>query len=165
MNVTEQLAKQFRELYFGGSWTSVSMKDSLSNVNLEQATKKLGSLNTIAALVFHTNYYVSAVLKVLQGGTLDAKDKFSFDLPPIRSEEDWQQLLEKTWNDAHNFSDMVEQLPERKLDEIFADEKYGTYFRNILGIIEHTYYHLGQIVILKKLLYDKNNSMASDSRM
>jgi hypothetical protein len=32
----------------------------------------------------------------------------------------------------------------------FDDGKYGTVLRNILGLIEHTHYHLGQIVILKK---------------
>jgi hypothetical protein len=156
MNLAPQLAKHFRELYFGGNWTSVNMKDSLENVTWTQANTKIGSLNTIAVLVFHTNYYVAAVLKVLQGGLLEAKDKYSFDLPAIRSAEDWQQLLDKSWTDARNFADAVEHLPEAKLEEIFADEKYGSYYRNIQGVIEHTHYHLGQVVILKKLVVENN---------
>jgi uncharacterized damage-inducible protein DinB len=164
MKLSEQLAKHFRELSFGGNWTSVNMKESLTDVDWEQATTQVHSLNTIAALVFHTNYYVSAVLRVLQGGPLDAKDKYSFDLPPILSNEDWQQLLDKSWRDAQSFASLVEQLPEARLDEIFADEKYGSYYRNLLGVIEHTHYHLGQIVILKKLLAEKRNKAASDSR-
>jgi len=47
---------------------------------------------------------------------------------------------------------LIEQLPEAKLGEIFSEEKYGTYYRNIHGIIEHTHYHLGQIVLIKKIL-------------
>jgi hypothetical protein len=43
-------------------------------------------------LVYHANYYVSAVLKVLQGGPPDASDKFSFTHPPIACKEDWEQL-------------------------------------------------------------------------
>ncbi|HBC04915.1 MAG TPA: DUF1572 domain-containing protein, partial [Aequorivita sp.] len=43
---------------------------------------------------------------------------------------------------------------DEKLNEIFADEKYGTYQRNIEGMIEHCYYHLGQISLLKKLTAD-----------
>jgi hypothetical protein len=92
------------------------------------------------------------VLNVLQGNSLNASDKYSFDHPPVLSHEDWEKLLAKTWNDAKNFANLVEKLPESKLAEIFADEKYGTYYRNILGVIEHTHYHLGQIVIIKKLL-------------
>ena len=34
----------------------------------------------------------------------------------------------------------------------FVDQKYGDYQRNIDLMIEHAYYHLGQILILKKLL-------------
>jgi hypothetical protein len=147
-----QIAKHFRDLHFGGNWTAVNMKDTLADINFQQATTKVQSLNTIATLVFHTNYYVSAVSKVLQGEPLNAKDKYSFELPPIESQEDWEQLLSKTWTDAENFANLIEQLPESKLWDTFADEKYGNYYRNLHGIIEHTHYHLGQIVLIKKLL-------------
>lgn len=152
MNLTTQIAKQFREFYFGGNWTSVNLKGSLADVTWQQATAQVDSFNTIATLVFHMNYFVSAVLKVLQGNPLDAHDKYSFDLPPIHSSDDWENLLNKTFTDAENFASLVEQLPEGKLWEVFTDKKYGTYYSNIHGIIEHNHYHLGQIVILKKIL-------------
>ncbi len=152
MALTHQIAKQFRDVHYGGNWTGVNLKDSLEGVTWQQATKKVHSFNTIAALVFHINYYVSAMLKVLQGGPLDAHDKYSFDLPPIQSKEDWEKLLNKTWADAENFALLVEKLPDSKLGENFADEKYGTYYRNLNGVIEHIHYHLGQIVLVKKLV-------------
>lgn len=152
MNQPPQLAKHFREVYFGGNWTSVNLKNTLEGVSWQQATAQVGSLNTIAALVFHINYYVRAVLQVLQGEPLTAKDKYSFDVPLLQSEADWQQLLAKTWQDAEAFALLTEQLPEDKLDEIFAEEKYGTWYRNLQGVIEHTHYHLGQIVVLKKMI-------------
>lgn len=155
MNLTEQIAKHFRQIHFGGNWTSVNLKESLADVSWQQAATQVSSFNTIATLVYHTNYYVSAVLKVLQGEPLNAKDKYSFDHPPIQSQEDWEKLLNKTWDDAENFATLIEQLPESKLGETFTDEKYGNYYRNIHGIIEHTHYHLGQIVLIKKLLKQK----------
>jgi hypothetical protein len=152
MSLTEQIAKHFREVHFGGNWTSVNLKDNLKDITWEQATTQVYSLNSIAALVYHMNYYVSAVLKVLQGDTLDASDRYSFNLPPILSQEDWDILLAKTWADAENFANMIEQLPESKLWEDFSDNKYGNYYRNFHGIIEHIHYHLGQIVLIKKIL-------------
>jgi hypothetical protein len=152
MNRTAQIARHFREVHFGGNWTSVNLKDSLAGITWQQATTKVHSLNTIAALVYHINYYVSAVLKVLEGGPLDAHDKYSFDLPLIQSDEDWQKLLNKTWTDAKNFANLVEQLPESKLENDFSEKKYGSYSRNLHGIIEHTHYHLGQIVLIKKII-------------
>ena len=152
MNLNAQIAKHFKDVHFGGNWTSVNLKQTLEDVDWKQATTKVYSFNTIAVLVYHINYYVSAVTKVLQGEPLDAHDKYSFDLPPIQSQEDWEKLLNKMWTEAENFSNLVEQLPENKLGEVFSDEKYGNYYRNLQGIIEHTHYHLGQIVLIKKLL-------------
>lgn len=150
MNIAKQLAAHFRQVHFGGNWTSVNMKETLADVDWQMATTKVSRFNTIATLVFHTNYYVSAVLKVLQGGALEAKDIYSFDHPAITSQDDWEKMLDKSWNEAETFASLVAQLPDAKLWETFTDEKYGTYYRNIMGIIEHTHYHLGQIVFLKK---------------
>jgi hypothetical protein len=83
---------------------------------------------------------------------LEIRDKFSFDLPPIESQEQWETLLNKLWNDAEKFASLLEQMPDSKMNEVFVDEKYGTYLRNIDGMIEHAYYHLGQITLIKKLL-------------
>ena len=152
MNLTAQIARHFREVHFGGNWTSVNLNDSLAGITWQQATTKVYSLNTIAALVYHINYYVSAVLKVLEGGPLDAHDKYSFDLPSIQSNEDWEKLLNKTWTDAKNFANLIEHLPESKLENDFSEKKFGSYYRNLHGIIEHTHYHLGQIVLIKKII-------------
>jgi uncharacterized damage-inducible protein DinB len=152
MNLPAQMAAHFKQVFFGGNWTSVNLKETVQGINWQQATTTVHGFNSIAALVYHINYYVSAVKKVFEGETLDASDKFSFDLPSITSETDWQKLLDKTFADAESFAGLVEQLPEDKMGEIFVDEKYGTYYRNIHGIIEHTHYHLGQITLIKKIL-------------
>jgi len=83
MNTSKQIADHFRQVYFGQNWTDVNLKDALANVDWRQATTKIGSLNTIAALVFHINYYVSPVLRVLNGKPLNEHDNLSFLLPSI----------------------------------------------------------------------------------
>lgn len=148
-----QLANRFREVILNGKWVAnTNFKEQVSNVTLDDATKKIGSLNTIALLTFHIHYYVAGVLKVLEGGFLEISDKFSFDIKPNLSEDDWELLKSNLWNDAERFARLVEQIPDSKLNDVFVDAKYGTYLRNIDGMIEHCYYHLGQIVLIKKLL-------------
>ena len=88
MNLPAQLAKHLRDVHLGGNWTSSNLKDNLKDVSWQQATTQVHSFNTIATLVYHVNYYISAVLKVLQGGPLEASDKYSFDLPPIQAQSD-----------------------------------------------------------------------------
>jgi len=152
MTLTGQIATHFRAVHFGGNWTAVHLKEQLADVTWQQATARVHSFNPIGTLVFHLNYYVSAVSRVLRGGPLDAHDKHSFHHPPIRSQEDWEKLLDQTWTDAEAFARLVEQLPEETLWEPFADGKYGNYYRNLHGPVEHAHYHLGQIVLIKKLL-------------
>jgi hypothetical protein len=153
MSSASQLAKRFREVLLDGLWiANTNFKDKLSDVTWEQATAKIDSLNTIAMLTFHIHYYIAGIVNVLEGGKLEIKDQFSFDLPPIESAEQWETLLNKLWTDSEKFASLIEQIPDSKLDEVFVDEKYGTYRRNMDGMIEHAYYHLGQITLIKKML-------------
>lgn len=158
MNTTAQIAKHFREIHFGGNWTASNLKDQLAQLSWEQATEQIQSFNTIATLVFHMNYYVNAVTKVLQGGPLVAKDALSFNHPPIESQADWEALLNKTWSEAETFALLIEALPDSILWEDLTDKKYGSYYRNLHGIIEHCHYHLGQIALLKKLLSNRHEN-------
>ena len=152
MTFAAQIADQFRQVQLNGTWIATNLKAELTTVTWQQATTKIGTLNTIADLAFHINYYIAGVVQVLEGGSLDIRDKYSFDRPPIESQADWEQLQAKIWSDAEQFANLAEQLSDEQLQAGFVDEKYGNYFRNLLGMTEHSYYHLGQIVLLKKLI-------------
>lgn len=152
MNTSKQLAKHLRDVHFGGNWTVSNLKDIIKDVTWQQATAKVHDFNTIATLTYHIHYFVGVAARVLDEGVLDGNDKLSFDHPPIDSKEDWDNFLAKVWADAENFSALIEKLPENKWWDDFSNKKYGNYYRNILGIIEHTHYHLGQIALIKKLV-------------
>ncbi|MCA0933450.1 DUF1572 domain-containing protein [Lutimonas saemankumensis] len=152
MALSKEIARQIREMHFGSNWTGSSLKDQLQDLDWKKATISFDSLNSIALLIFHSNYYIDKTLYALKYGKLEAHDKFSFDLPTINSDREWQDFLSKVWGDAEEFAAYIEKMPDEKLWEIMIEEKYGTYYRNFLGIIEHFHYHLGQITLLKKLI-------------
>lgn len=155
MEQPTELANRFREVILNGTWiANTNYQALLSNVSWQMAVTKIDSLNTIAALSFHINYYIAGVLNVFEGGELEIRDKYSFDLPELTCENDWNQLQKSIWNNAESFAKNVERLSEEQLDSIFIHPKYGTYRRNIEGIIEHSYYHLGQISLIKKMLLE-----------
>lgn len=152
------IANRIREVFLSGHWiANTNYKEQLLSITWEEAIRKMDGLNTIAALTFHINYYVAGVLNVFINGKLEIRDKYSFDLPPIQSESDWKQLVDAFLHNSEAFALQVEQMTETQLEETFVDEKYGNYLRNIEGIIEHGYYHLGQISLLKKMIV-KNRS-------
>jgi len=153
MNQSLQIANRFREVILNGTWiANTNFKDQLVDLDWQIATKRVDSLNTIADLAQHIHYYISGILNVFNGGTLDIKDQFSFDFPAIESQEQWNLFLNRFWNDTEEFARKLEAISDEKLNSVFVDEKYGSYRRNIEAMIEHSYYHLGQIVLIKKML-------------
>lgn len=159
MTTTSQIAKHLREVHFGVNWTWANLRDVLNDVDWKTATHKEDDFNSIIALVYHVNYYIVAIKNVLLGNPLTASDKYSFSHPEINSEDDWKKFQEKVFKDAEELATLIEQYPDSELNAIFDQEKYGTYLRNFLGVIEHFHYHLGQIVILKKVILNKNKSL------
>lgn len=155
MTRNKELANRLNEVLLNGRWiANTNYQSQLESVTWKQATQKIGSLNTIASLTFHVNYYLAGLLNVFKGGGLEIRDKYSFDMPPIESETDWEKLKNEFLTNAEMFVIAVAKLTDYQLDQPFVDEKYGTYLRNIEGIIEHSYYHLGQISLMKKMIIE-----------
>jgi len=150
-NIT--IASRLREVLLNGRWiANTNFKEQIQSVNWEQATKKIDNLNTIAALTYHINYYLIGLLSAFKNGKLEISDKYSFELPPINSEQDWNNLVSQFISNSEEFADSIEQMDENIFDQPFIDAKYGTFLRNIEGVIEHSYYHLGQISLIRKLI-------------
>ncbi len=153
MNYSQALSIRLREVLLDGKWiANTNFKAQITNVTWQQATFRVGNLNTIALLTFHINYYLQGLNDAFESGKLEIRDKYSFNATPINSEEDWQNLIDSFITNAERFIKQVAKLDETKLDEPFIDPMYGDYHRNIEGMIEHTYYHLGQISLIRKLI-------------
>jgi hypothetical protein len=151
--LSQQTANRFREVILNGTWiANTNFKHQLEHLDYKVATTQVDALNTIAILAEHIHYYIAGVKNVFNGGKLEIKDSYSFDFEPIESQEQWDTFLALFWNDAEEFASYIENLSDEELHHYFVAEKYGTYLRNIDGMIEHSYYHLGQIALLKKMI-------------
>ncbi|MEO1009970.1 MAG: DUF1572 domain-containing protein [Bacteroidota bacterium] len=151
-----QLANRIREVLLNGKWiANTNYEEQLTQVSWKQAVQKVHGLNTIAELTFHVNYYLKGLLHFFDTGKLEIKDEFSFKISKITAQEDWDTLVTSFVNNSEQFAIKVSHMDNSLLDQIFVDRKYGTYERNIEGVIEHSYYHLGQIVLLKRMIGQK----------
>lgn len=156
MKLNAYLTNRLKEVFTEGKWVvGTNFKAQIIDLDWKDAIYKVEDFNTIADLTFHIHYYIAGVANVLKGGTLDIKDKFSFDSTPIKSKEDWKNLVDLFCVDSENFISLIEHMTDEQLQENFVDEKYGNYYRNIDLMIEHSYYHLGQIILIKKQLKNK----------
>ncbi|TXN37974.1 DUF1572 domain-containing protein [Flagellimonas hymeniacidonis] len=153
MAKSNQLAKRLREVILNGTWiANTNFKDQLEGLDWKIATTEFESLNTISILSQHIHYYIAGIKNVFTTGKLEIRDKYSFDFPPIKSQIEWETFQNTFWSDTENLAALIEKMTDEELNRDFVNEKYGTYYRNIDGMIEHSYYHLGQIVLIKKMV-------------
>lgn len=149
-------ARRLREVLLDGHWiANTNYKEQILTTNWKQATEIVHGLNSIAALTYHINYYLEGLLYAFENGKLIINDKYSFDLPQINSDAGWTNLVNEFLNNSEKFANKVEQMNDDIFDTTFMDEKYGSYLRNIEGVIEHSYYHLGQISLIRRLIMPK----------
>lgn len=140
-----------------GKWVAnTNYRDQLDSLTWSQATHRIGKFNTIAVLVYHVNYYFVGLIQAFKDGKLEIKDSYSFDLPEISSQIEWESLKNDFFTNAKTFSKLVESLDDQTLAAPFIDKKYGTNLRNIEAVIEHGYYHLGQIALIRKMVLEDN---------
>ncbi|NIG55928.1 hypothetical protein [Chitinophaga sp. Cy-1792] len=155
MNLTERLAEHVQGIFSGGNWTAVSIQQTLSDLSFEEATRQLPQFNSIALLTFHIGYYIKELRMMIDGAPLEAQDKLSWEMQPMHAAWQWDMLRNDTVHQGELLAKYVKEMPETRLWEYLGEKQYGDFYHNIHGIIEHTHYHLGQIVIIKKMIRQK----------
>ncbi|MEO0059638.1 MAG: hypothetical protein RLZZ312_1285 [Bacteroidota bacterium] len=152
MSNSKILANRFREVILTGTWiANTNFKAELDGIDYSIANATQQGCNTIAVIAQHIHYYIKGINDFFETSNLDIKDKFSFDFEAIKTQQEWETFLSKFWTDAEIFAKNVELFDDNKLNTIFVKQEYSIFLRNIDGIIEHSYYHLGQIILLKKI--------------
>jgi len=152
MATTNLIADHIKQVYEGDNWTDVNIADTIKNINWQQAQQHTpGSPNTIASLLHHLCYWNEILMQRIQGIDPEVPEINGYDVDKLKDENDWNELKEKAHQSFIQLADRVKEFPEEKLSETYATGK-PSYYKNFQGIVEHAYYHLGQIVILKNLL-------------
>lgn len=152
MKTTEHIAKHLLDVHEGGNWTEVDIATTLNDVTPEEATAITpASRNTIASILYHITYYNIVVRKRLDGIETEIPESNGFDVPPIATDEDWMQLKQYNLTSAHELAEKMREVDETKLHEPII-EGQSTFYKHMQGCVEHIHYHLGQMVLLKKMI-------------
>jgi uncharacterized damage-inducible protein DinB len=152
MKITHEIAAHIRDCFDGENWTDVNICDTLKDVSWQQAQQHTpASQNTIASLLHHIYYWNGIMMQRIEGINPSVPDSNGFNIGELKNENDWNALKEKTQQSFKQLANAVENFPEEKLFETSPAGR-SSYYKNFQGIVEHAHYHLGQIVILKKLL-------------
>ena len=152
MNETYRIQTLFTDLYHGHPWLDVTLENTLSLITPEQAAQRaIKDGNTIWEIVNHIISWRENVLKRVQGEVLQTPSNNYIEKMEDISDEAWRETLdslERTQKEWLYFlstfkeADFVKEYPVNNL----------TYYQHIHGIIQHDAYHLGQIVLLAKMV-------------
>lgn len=125
--INTYLAQRLDEVLLHGKWiANTNMKEQITSLTWTQATTRIGQRNSIAQLTFHITYYLKGINQVFEGGNLDIKDVYSFDMAAIKSALDWEELVNDFLSNAEQFIKHVEKMDDKTLNSPFVKEEYGT---------------------------------------
>jgi hypothetical protein len=149
--ITRQIQKRISELFLEGGWiTGKSVCSFLQELPWEEIQSPPPKVNSIFSLVFHLHYYLQGINHGLKTGKIEISDRFSF--PTHRGNfETWEQLKLGIKTEAIWLLNFLEHRTDEQLHQDFADGKYGSILQNLEGMLEHSYYHFGQMVFLSKV--------------
>lgn len=150
---SKQITKRFREIFLDGNWVvSTNLYTQISTISWNDVKKQYPNIKSIEEIAYHIHYYIKGILDVLEGGTLSIKDKYSSDFTLSNSELEWKNFVNKYKQDCERFSEILDTMNDVDFQKDFFNHQYGTYLLNINALIEHGYYHLGQIILIKKMM-------------
>jgi len=152
MKETERIIKSFEYLYDGEPWLGVNIVDTLGIITAKKAVKKIS--NNHNSIWEITNHVISWRLNVLQrvkGKTMVSPDNNYIEPVKDQTAKAWKATLKQLKDSQKQWLDFLNTFPEKDFEKVYKNNSM-TYYENIQGIIQHDAYHLGQIVLLAKLI-------------
>lgn len=152
MKETQRISKLFEDLYDGSPWIDVTLLGTLKNISAEKAAAKIApDRNSIWQILNHIVSWRDNVLKRVQGEVIISPADNYFTPVADTSEKAWQQALKQLEDTELRWIDFLKKFDESQFERIYPVNEM-TFYEHIQGILQHDAYHLGQIVLLSKLL-------------
>jgi uncharacterized damage-inducible protein DinB len=145
---TARIADQLKRVYEGKAWLGPALRDILSDVTQEQAARRpIANAHTIWELVLHIGAWMRIGRERLAATkTRDYTEDENW--PPMAGS--WQDTLAMLEREERQLEQAILKFPDERLNEPAPATEPQTFYELLHGIVQHTAYHAGQIVLLKK---------------
>ena len=150
VNEINRILKLFADLQHGDCWIGNNFKETLHGVDYKKAMETIsGKTNSIWQLVAHITYWRTSVVNRLTG-TNNPPPFPDFLLPNEPNEENWKQALHDFEAAYHLLRNAINHFNVENLYKP-SPKKDQTYYELIMGCLQHDAYHMGQMILLKKV--------------
>ena len=149
-NEINRILKLFADLQHGDSWLGYNFKEVLHGVSADKALQDIsGNTNSIWKLVSHITYWRTSVVNRLTG-TNNPPPFQDFLLPADCNEASWRQALHDFEAAYHLLRNAIQHFNPDNLDKP-SPKKEQTFYELMMGCLQHDAYHMGQMMLLKKV--------------
>lgn len=133
----------------------------IEDLSAELAVRRVeGFPHSIAALVYHMNYWMDYELRRIHGDRPaypeHNSDSFPSESPPANA-HNWEQLRKKFTSLLADFVALANSSPEEMQRQIASSHAGDTKFSGTLEgvlwqMVAHNSYHIGQIAMIRRML-------------
>lgn len=141
--IVERAKKQLKEFYTGNPWVTDNFNKKVLSIKADKALKKIPAhSHSVAELIAHMNAWRNFIIQKLTGNDdYDIEDNSVIDWPkPL----DWPAVCKEFELCQQNLLSAISNFPIERWNTTVPARNYS-FIHLLYGIIEHDYYHYGQI--------------------
>ena len=146
-----RLKKLFEDHYNGNPWLDVTILDTIHDITAKEAATQIYGLNSIWQILKHMLEWRKTNMKRVNGKILSAPSNNYIDKITDQSESGWKKLKSEFNTSQIEWLQFIQDFDLKKFDIVYEANQH-TYYEHIQGVLQHDVYHLGQIVLIKKML-------------
>ena len=159
MSEIERIADQIHNTYQHGFWGGGSIRELFRSFNdVEASSNPIHGGHSIWEIALH----LSVWHKIFENRVLDIQTVYHYnndwpDPSPV-SEENWLNVLDDLDKSNETLVNAVRNFRDEDLKLLVAGKKFS-FYEMLHGISQHDQYHAGQVMILKKIIKQKNEEI------
>ncbi len=142
----QKLGDILRHSFEKNAWHGPAVMEVLNSIDERIVHKKINTAHSILELVAHMTAWRVFVTERLQGNnSFEVSEEMNFP-----SSQAWHQVVDSLRASQEKLLVCLEKFPVEQLSEVVPNRPYK-FFTMLHGIVHHDLYHLGQIVLIKKI--------------
>jgi uncharacterized damage-inducible protein DinB len=150
MREAVRIADQLKRAFYGDAWHGPAVMEALEGVDATTAGKRpIEGAHTIWELVDHIAAWLDIVRRRLNGEEFDVTQEMDWQPASRTGESAWRESLARMKQAESALRTAVLQIPDSRLEEPATEGARPVYIL-LDGAIQHSVYHAGQIVLLKR---------------
>jgi hypothetical protein len=151
MAEAKRIADQLVRAFEGDTWTGRSIREIVAGFTPEQAASRpIPGANSAWEIVGHIGAWLATTRARVAGQPAEPTPEENFPAATAVTLEAWQGVWRGVESEYRGLAREIEALPDERLEDRVPGRDYPVYHL-LHGVIQHSLYHAGQLVVLAKL--------------